>query len=106
MEVKDVFYLSMTTILVMVILQVVTYVVVRLMYPPEPKIVYRDRPVYAQAPAPAPIPPPIQQNGPVLTEVTQQVKLPEYEPRKPTSDSLRVDPELPAGIQETRPEGT
>jgi hypothetical protein len=105
MEVKDVFYLSMTTIVVMVILQVVTYVVVRLMYPPEPKIVYRDRPVYAQAPAPVPLPV-VQQNGPVLTEVTQQVKLPEYEPRKPTSDSLRVDPELPAGIQETRPEGT
>jgi len=105
MEVKDVFYLSLTTIVVMVILQVVTYVVVRLMYPPEPKIVYRDRPVYAQAPAPAPLPV-VQQNGPVLTEVTQQVKLPEYEPRKPTSDSLRVDPELPAGIQETRPEGT
>lgn len=105
MEVKDVFYLSMTTIVVMVILQVVTYVVVRVMYPPEPKIVYRDRPVYA-APAPILAQPPVQQNGPVLTEVTQQVKLPEYEPRKPSSDSLRVDPELPAGIQETRPEGT
>ena len=89
----------------MVILQVVTYVVVRLMYPPEPKIVYRDRPVYAQPPAPIQAPP-VQQNGPVLTEPTQQVKLPEYEPRKPSSDSLRVDPELPAGIQETRPEGT
>jgi hypothetical protein len=103
MEVKDIFYLSMTTIVVMVILQVVTYVVVRLMYPPEPKIVYRDRPVYAPAPAPIPV---VQQNGPVLTEPTQQVKLPEYEPRKPASDSLRVDPELPPGIQETRPEGT
>ena len=103
MEVKDIFYLSLTTIVVMVILQVVTYVVVRLMYPPEPRVIYRDRPVYAPSPQ---APPPVPQNGPVLTEPAQQVKLPEYEPRKPASDSLRVDPELPAGIQETRPEGT
>ena len=105
MEVKDIFYLSLSTIVVMVILQVVTYVVVRLMYPPEPRVVYRDRPVYARPEPPqaqAQVPPP-PQNGPVLT---QEVKLPEYEPRKPASDSLRVDPELPAGIQETRPEGT
>jgi hypothetical protein len=101
MEVKDIFYLSLSTIVVMVILQVVTYVVVRLMYPPEPRVIYRDRPVQYVAP-----PPPVQQNGPALTEVKQEVKLPEYEPRKATSDSLRVDPELPAGLQETRPEGT
>jgi hypothetical protein len=29
--------------------------------------------------------------------------LPEYEPRKPASDSIRLDPQLPAGLQETRP---
>jgi hypothetical protein len=34
-----------------------------------------------------------------------KVKLPDYEPRKQASDSLRVDPELPPGLQETRPDG-
>jgi hypothetical protein len=69
--------------------------------------------------APPPPPPPVhspylqqgppqqlaQKNEPALTQQTQEVKLPEYEPRKPASDSLRLDAELPAGLQETRPEG-
>lgn len=75
-----------------------------MMYPPEPKIIYRDVPVMVQAPAPPPLP----QNGPPPTfiEKPQEIQLPEYEPRKPISTSLRVDPELPAGLQETRPDGT
>ena len=104
MEALDIFYTSLATIFVMVILQFVTFMVTRMLYPPEPKIIYRDVPVYQQAP-PQPQAQP-QQNGPVLTQPPQEVKLPEYEPRKPTSDSLRVDPELPAGLQETRPPGT
>ena len=62
------------------------------------KVHFPERKVY--------IPPPIQPQ--VLTQPPQQeVKLPEYEPRsQPTSTSLRVDPELPAGLQETRPDGT
>ena len=91
----------------MVFLQIITFVGARMMYPPEPKIIYRDVPVY-QAPPPPQQPPPLfpNQNGPALTQTQQEVQLPEYEPRKPASTSLRVDPELPAGLQETRPPGT
>lgn len=104
----DVFYVALATIAVMVVLQLVTFVGARMMYPPEPKIIYRDVPVY-QPPAP-PAPPPVQQPlfpavAPTLTQPQQEVQLPEYEPRKPSSTSLRVDPELPVGLQETRPDG-
>jgi hypothetical protein len=111
----DILYVALATIAVMVVLQIVTFVGARMMYPPEPKIIYRDVPVMMQAPPPAPplAPPPPQeppplfpQNGPTLTQPQQEVQLPEYEPRKSTSTSLRVDPELPAGLQETRPDGT
>ncbi len=83
-----------------------------MMYPPEPKIIYRDVPVmqkqvqFAPPPVVQQTPPPLfPQNGPTLTQTQQEVQLPEYEPRKPASDSLRVDPELPIGLKETRPEG-
>ena len=115
MLVLDVVYVAFATIAVMVILQLATFVVTRMMYPPEPKVVYRDVPVYQQqAPSPPPMMPPPPafppmqppaQNGPTFTQTQQEVQLPEYEPRKPASTSLRVDPELPAGLQETRPDG-
>jgi len=102
MNATDIFYTSLSTIVVMVILQITTFMVTRMLYPPEPRIIYRDSPVrYVQTPAPPP-----EQNGPVLTQQSQEIKLPEYEPRSPATTSLRVDPELPAGIQETRPPGT
>lgn len=88
----------------MVLLQIITFFITRMMYPPEPKVIYRDVPVMVQAPPPQmPV-----QNGPPPTfiEKPQEIQLPEYEPRKPISTSLRVDPELPAGLQETRPDGT
>jgi hypothetical protein len=115
MLVLDVLYVAFATIAVMIVLQLTTFVVTRMMYPPEPKIVYRDVPVFHQAPPPPqvmpppPSFPPLQpptQNGPTFTQTQQEIQLPEYEPRKPTSTSLRVDPELPAGLQETRPDGT
>jgi hypothetical protein len=99
----------------MVILQLSTFVVTRMLYPPEPKIIYRDVPMTTQPSPPLmpppptfpPMQPPTQtQNGPTFTQPQQEVQLPEYEPRKPASTSLRVDPELPAGLQETRPDGT
>jgi hypothetical protein len=113
MVIQDILYVALSTILVMIVLQISTFMVTRMLYPPEPKIVYRNVPVMAQAP-PVPVVPPAQeqplfppqQNGPALTQPSQEVQLPEYEPRKPTSTSLRLDTELPAGIQETRPEGT
>lgn len=90
----------------MVILQVVTFTVTRLLYPPEPKIIYRDGPIqYISQPVVQPQPPQLPQL-PVLTETKQETQLPEYEPRKPASTSLRLDPELPPGLQETRPDGT
>jgi hypothetical protein len=109
MVIQDILYVAMATILVMAVLQIATFMVTRMLYPPEPKVVYRDVPVYQQAQVQAPAEPPLftpRQNGPALTQKTQEVQLPEYEPRKPASTSVRMDPELPLGIQETRPEGT
>jgi hypothetical protein len=112
MVVLDVFYVALATIAVMVLLQISTFLVTRMMFPPEPKIVYRD--VMPQMPPPQPqmqaqiyIPPTVQPPAPTLTQQAQQeVKLPEYEPRQQASDSLRLDPQLPPGLAETRPDGT
>ena len=94
----DVLYTALTTICVMILLQVGLFAGIRLMYPPEPRIIYRDVPRQVYQPQ--------QQAAPVLTEPPpQEVKLPEYEPREQTSTSLRLDPELPPGLQETRPDG-
>lgn len=117
MDIKEILYVALATIVVMIVLQVVTFMVTRMIYPPEPKVVYRDVPQYIQAPPVQetfvpqqqptfPPPPPQQQNGLTLTQPQQEIQLPEYEPRKPASTSLRVDPELPPGLQETRPPGT
>ncbi len=116
MIVQDILYVAMSTILVMAVLQIATFMVTRMLYPPEPKIIYRDVPVqqYVQQPPPVvqqqqPLFPAVQlptQNGPALTQPPPEVQLPEYEPRKPASTSVRLDLELPPGIQETRPPGT
>jgi len=95
----DVLYTAVATIGIMIVLQVTVFFVMRLLNPPEPKIIYRE----VMVPTPAPQQ---HQAPPAFTEAPpQEVKLPEYEPRKPTSDSLRVDPQLPPGLQETRPTG-
>jgi hypothetical protein len=118
MELKEIFYTALATIAVMAILQLATFLITRMMYPPEPKVVYRE--VHVPAPQPqVPVQqlmtqhltpsvqaPPQQQNGQAFIQQQQEIQLPEYEPRKPASDSLRVDPELPPGLQETRPPGT
>jgi hypothetical protein len=119
MVIQDILYVALATIVVMAVLQVVTFMVTRMLYPPEPKVIYRDVPMMQQySPPPQqqapvvqqalfpPAPPPPPQNGPALTQKPQEVQLPEYEPRKPASTSLRMDTELPDGIQETRPPGT
>jgi hypothetical protein len=95
----DILYTSLATIGIIILVQVLTFVGARLLVPPEPRIIYREVPVMQQAPPPKVTftEPPIQQ---------QEVKLPEYEPRQQASDSLRLDPQLPPGIQETRPPGT
>ena len=94
----DVLYTSLATIGIMILLQVIVFVGVRILTPPQPKIVYRERIVEAP---PAIVPPKVAFTEPPVTEV----KLPEYEPRQQASDSLRVDPVLPPGITETRPPG-
>jgi len=114
MIIQDILYVAMATVLVMAILQIATFMVTRMLYPPEAKIIYRDVPVqqhYVQQPPPQsqPLFPPVSaptQNGPALTQTAPEVQLPEYEPRKPASTSVRLDLELPDGIQETRPPGT
>jgi hypothetical protein len=105
----DVLYVALATIGIMILLQVSTFFIARMMHPPEPRIIYRDAPV--QMPPPPPqmqaqvyIPP--QTTSALTQPPMQEVKLPEYEPRQSTSSSLRMDPELPPGIQETRPDGT
>ena len=103
MVVKDILYVALSTILVMAFLQVTTFMVTRMLYPPEARVIYRDVPVYREPPPTVEVP---QQNGPVLTQRAPEVQIPEYEPRKPATTSLRMDPELPAGLQETRPDGT
>ena len=97
----DILYTSLATIGIIILVQVLTFVGARLIVPPEPKVIYREIQV------PAPIQTEVQPKV-AFTEpyIKQQVSLPEYEPRQQTSDSIRMDPQLPAGIQETRPPGT
>ena len=119
----DVVYIALATIGIMLLLQVLTFVVVRVLYPPEPKIIYRDvlppqqlpqmqQPVQAPLFTPVinhelPILPLVSQTQvPVLTETKQEVQLPDYDVRKSVSTSSRLDSVLPDGIQETRPPGT
>lgn len=107
MIILDVFYVAIATIAVMGLLQLITFAVMRIMYPPEPKIIYRDVPVHIQPPpavsfpTPSPVLPP-----PAFTESKEEIQLPEYETRTtPASNSLRMDAGLPDGLQETRPPG-
>jgi hypothetical protein len=46
----DVLYVALATIFVMIILQVLTFVATRVMYPPAPQIIYRDVHVPVQVP--------------------------------------------------------
>ncbi|NDB83719.1 MAG: hypothetical protein EB127_13490 [Alphaproteobacteria bacterium] len=92
----DVLYTALATIGIMILIQVTIFFVARVMTPPQPRIIYREVPVQA------PVQPTVTFTEPPVTEV----KLPEYEPRQQASDSLRVDPQLPPGITETRPPGT
>jgi hypothetical protein len=95
----EVLYTALATIGIMVFIQVIIFVGVRLMTPPQPRIIYREVPVQAPVQAQAPT---VTFTEPPVTEV----KLPEYEPRQQASDSLRMDAQLPPGITETRPPGT
>lgn len=112
----EVLYVGIATVGVMALLQVLMYVGVRIMYPPEPKVIYREVPVQQSfAPQPEPLfpigPPPTAilppKIPPTFTQQTQEIQLPEYEPRIPAaSTSVRLDTELPDGLKETRPPGT
>jgi hypothetical protein len=114
----DVLYVALATIFVMIILQVLTFVATRVMYPPAPQIIYRDIPVPVQAQPQVPVqqatdlsflstgPPPealFPKNEPALTQQSQEVKLPEYDPRKSDSETVRGDIKLPAGLQAVNP---
>ena len=114
MIILDVFYVALSTIAVIALLQLITFAVIRIMYPPEPKIIYREAPAAVQQPVQqmpqtmyqpvvAPLFPPTESTTPLsaLTQPTQEVQLPEYEPRVPSSTtSLRMDSGLPNGLQE------
>ena len=98
----EVFYIGLSTIAVMVILQIVVYVINKLMEPP--KVIYREVHVSPSSMTTVPPPPPVITKEPVFSEqAEEQVRLPEYEPRQQTSTALRMDPQLPPGLQETNP---
>ena len=116
----DVLYVALATIFVMIILQVLTFVATRVMYPPAPQIIYRDVPVVQQGPPPvqqsmgtadlsflSAAPPPQQplfpKNEQALTQQPQELKLPEYDPRKSDSESVRGVNKLPPGLQAVNP---
>ena len=94
---SEVFYTALATIGIMVLIQIVIFFVARVMTPPQPRIIYREVPMPQ-----APVQPQVTFTEPPVSEV----KLPEYEPRQQASDSLRLDAQLPPGLQETRPPGT
>ena len=97
----DILYTALATIGIIILVQVLTFVGARVLVPPEPRVIYREVQVPAQ------IQPQVQPPKVTFTEPPiQEIKLPEYEPRQQASDSLRLDPQLPPGIQETRPPGT
>ena len=97
---SEVFYTALATIGFMVLFQIVIFFVARVITPPQPKIIYREVPM-PQAPQV-----PVQSQVTFTEPPVSEVKLPEYEPRQQASDSLRLDAQLPAGLQETRPPGT
>ena len=92
----DILYTALATIGIIILIQIVVFVGARVLVPPEPRVIYRE----VQVPAP------VQKVAFTEPPIQQQVSLPEYEPRQQASDSLRLDPQLPPGIQETRPPGT
>jgi hypothetical protein len=89
-------YTGIATVCVMIVLQVILFMGIKIAYPPAPKVIYRDVPVYQ----------PQVTTPPVLTQPPpQEVTLPPYESRVPSSNSTRLDVQLPDGLQETRPPG-
>jgi hypothetical protein len=104
MIVLDVLYTGLATVCVMGILHALMFIAIKLIYPPPPRIIYRDVPAQPQVQVQREQ---VYSQPVVLTEPPpQEIKLPEYEPRQQASDSLRLDPQLPIGIKETRPPGT
>ena len=119
MIILDVFYVALATLAVMGLLHLLTFAIIRIMYPPQPKIIYRDVPVpqnvgpvavASHVPVSLPpsfAPPPPAQAPPAFIQQEQEVQLPSYEPRPtPNSTASRLDAGLPDGLQETRPPGT
>jgi hypothetical protein len=113
----DVFYVALATLAVMGLLHLLTFAVIRIMYPPAPKIIYRDMPVpqnvgpvAVASHVPVSLPPsfaPPAPAPPAFIQPEQEVQLPSYEPRPtPTPTTSRLDAGLPDGLQETRPPGT
>lgn len=109
----DVLYVALSTIGIMALLQFITFAAVRILYPPEPQVIYRNVPAPAVASAPPPVVAPQAPFGgstplfpsadlpPVFTQAPQEVQLPEYEPRiQPSTTSVRMDTGLPNSIQE------
>jgi len=94
---SEVFYTALATIVIMILIHIVIFFLARVMTPPQPRIIYREVPMPQ-----APVQPQVTFTEPPVSEV----KLPEYEPRQQASDSLRLDAQLPPGLQETRPPGT
>jgi hypothetical protein len=119
MIILDVFYVALATLAVMGLLHLATFAAIRIMYPPEPKVIYRDvpvsvpqnvGPVAVASHVPVSLPPsfaPPPPAAPAFIQPEQEVQLPAYESRPlPNSTASRLDAGLPDGLQETRPPGT
>jgi hypothetical protein len=91
-EMVDIVYTALATLLVVVVLHVGVFLVTRFIQPPKPKVVYLPSPVQQQQlhPPPPPQPPPQQQLPPPPPPPPPSVTLPTYDapPQKPQLPSL------------------
>jgi len=107
----DVLYVSLSTIGIMALLQLTTFVVMKILYPPAPQVIYRNVPVHVPAPPQVqqdttPLFPPAQKQV-TFTQERQDITIPQHgPPPAPITTSVRMDASLPDGIQETRTPGT
>lgn len=92
MDVFEIVYIAVGTVLVLVILHLTTFWVARVIQPPKPKIVYVQSPQAAPAAAPvaapvlppvvptvAPVAPPLPPPPAILSEQPTKIQLPTYD---------------------------
>jgi len=90
MDVFEIVYIAVGTVVVLVVLHLTTFWVARVIQPPKPKIVYIQSPPVAQpvvqpvvqpvsAPLPIVVPPPVIAPPAILSEQPTKIQLPTYD---------------------------